>query len=89
MKALAGIHPALDPSMFLFHNVVQVRVGSATAPTPEFPFLLQFCDHVGVRWIAVDGDHSWSGMAGRRQGFLEEMFGRRRVPLKRRTKSRW
>ena len=67
--------------MILFHNVVQVGTGSAAAPAAEFPFLLKFCDHLGVRWIAVDCDHSRSGMPGRLQGFWEEMFGRCRVPL--------
>jgi hypothetical protein len=80
-EALAGVHPALDRSMVLLHNIVQVRAGATPASALQFPFLLQFPDHFRIRRIAVDRDDSRPGMTGSLQGFLKESFGRSRVTL--------
>jgi hypothetical protein len=80
-KALAGVHPALDCSMVLLHNIVQIRAGSTAAPAPPFPFLLQLRDHLRVGWVAVHGDHPRAGMTGNLRGFLKESLGRSRVTL--------
>jgi hypothetical protein len=80
-KALTGIHPALDRSMVLLYDIVQVRAGSTATSAPKSPFLLQLRDHFPIRRITIHGDDSRPGMTGSLQGFLKESFGGSRVTL--------
>jgi hypothetical protein len=82
-ESLARIHPPLDRSMVLLHDVVQVGASPTAAPATQFPLLLQFGDYLRVGGVAIDVDDARAWMTGGLQGPLEKALGRSRIPLHR------
>ena len=64
-KPLLGVDAALDGSMVLLNDVVQVGTDSTPATPTEPPLLLQLLHYLGVRGIAVDVDDAGARMIGR------------------------
>ncbi len=74
-EALLGVDAPFHGPVVLLNDIVQVRTGATPAPTLQLPLLLQFRDHLRVRWIAVDIDDSGKRTIRRSQGLTEESLG--------------
>ena len=82
-KALFGIDSALDRSMVLFQDVVQVLHRPMPTSPPERSFLLYVWDRRAVDRRQVGVDDPWLGMGAITQRFAEQPFGRIRVAQRR------
>ncbi len=80
-EPLARVDSPLDRAVVLFHDVVQIRTGATATPPAQFPFRLQFRNHLRVRWVAVHIDDSGTRVAGSAQGSLEEALRCERITL--------
>ena len=85
-KPLLGVHAALNRSVVLFPDVVQVLHRSVPTTAAQGPFLLKVRDGGAIDRRLIGIDHTRLRMRGNTQGLAKEPFGSLGVARRRQQK---
>src|SRR5262249_37435624 len=82
-ESLGRIHASLDRSMILLQIVIQIRTGPTAAAATQMSLLLQLCNHLRIRGVAVHIDHARPATPRNLYSALEKALRGSRIAFRR------